>query len=150
MISKILVATDGSKTSQNAIKYAIGLAGQTNATIALLTVIDDSTVVAAQYVPSEFSSTQIVEPIAQYLRSAAEKYLKRAKGRCEKSGITCNWAIRNGHPVEEILREAKKLKADLIVIGSHGKGTLEYAVLGSVAYGVIHKNTKYPVLVIRK
>lgn len=150
MISKILVATDGSKMSQKAIKYTIGLAGQTNATITLLTVIDDSTVFAAQYVPSQFSSTQIVEPIAQHLRSAAEKYLKRAKGICEKSGITCNWAIRNGQPVEEILREAKKLKADLIVIGSHGKGTLEYAILGSVAYGVIHKNTKYPVLVIRK
>jgi nucleotide-binding universal stress UspA family protein len=52
--------------------------------------------------------------------------------------------------VEEILKEARKSRADLIVIGSHGRSAIKSAVLGSVTFGVIHKDTKFPVLVIRK
>jgi nucleotide-binding universal stress UspA family protein len=55
-----------------------------------------------------------------------------------------------GHPVEEIIKEAEKSKMDLIVIGSHGKSAIKAAVLGSVTFGVIHKETKIPVLVVRR
>jgi len=52
--------------------------------------------------------------------------------------------------VEEIVNEATKSKADLIVIGSHGKSALKAAVLGSVTYGVMHKDAKIPVLIVRR
>jgi nucleotide-binding universal stress UspA family protein len=58
--------------------------------------------------------------------------------------------IRTGHPVEEIIKEAEKSKVDLIVMGSHGTSALKAAVLGSITFGVIHKDTKFPVLVVRK
>ncbi|MEF9427589.1 MAG: universal stress protein, partial [Candidatus Mariimomonas ferrooxydans] len=58
--------------------------------------------------------------------------------------------IKSGHPVDEIVKEAEKLKADLIVMGSHGKSAVKAMVLGSVTYGVIHKDTKIPVLLVRK
>jgi nucleotide-binding universal stress UspA family protein len=51
---------------------------------------------------------------------------------------------------EEIVKEAAKLKADLIVVGSRGRSVLAAAVLDSVAYGVIHKDTKTPVLVVKR
>jgi len=57
--------------------------------------------------------------------------------------------ITSGHPVEVIVKEAERAKADLIIIGSHGKSALAAAVLGSVTYGVIHKDTKIPVLIVR-
>ncbi len=149
MISNILVATDGSKISQKAVKYSIELASQTGASITLLTVIDNSSLIS-QSMPAALSPSKVIEPIAHYLRRAAEKYIERATKVCVKSKVSCEGVIRQGHPVEEILREAKKSKADMIVLGSQGKSTLESAVLGSVTYGVIHNTTKYPVLVIRK
>jgi nucleotide-binding universal stress UspA family protein len=48
------------------------------------------------------------------------------------------------------VREAKRSKADLIVMGSHGRSALTAAVLGSVAYGVIHRDIKTPVLVVKR
>jgi nucleotide-binding universal stress UspA family protein len=55
-----------------------------------------------------------------------------------------------GHPVEEIVQEAYKSKADLIIMGSHGRSALAAAVLGSSAYGVMHHETKVPVLIVRR
>ncbi len=52
--------------------------------------------------------------------------------------------------MEEIVNEAIKTKADLIVMGSHGKSALRAAVLGSVTYGVMHKDTKIPVLIVKR
>jgi len=48
------------------------------------------------------------------------------------------------------VKEAEKSKAVLIVMGSHGRSALAAAFLGSVAYGVIHKDTKIPVLVVKR
>ena len=58
--------------------------------------------------------------------------------------------ITAGHPVEDIVKEASRAKANLIIMGSHGKSALAAAVLGSVTYGVIHKETKIPVLIVRR
>jgi nucleotide-binding universal stress UspA family protein len=58
--------------------------------------------------------------------------------------------IRKGHPVEEIVNEATKSKVDLIVMGSHGKSALRAAILGSVTYGVLHEETKIPILIVRR
>lgn len=148
MISKILVATDDSKIAKKAVKYSMDLAGQLKASITLLTVIDDTALIT-ESVPTELSHLQIMAPVEDYLRRAAERYLAKAETLCRKKRIKCRTVIRNGKTVDEIIKEAKKAKADVIVIGSHGKGTLKSAILGSVTYGVIHKNTKFPVLVIR-
>lgn len=149
MIKKILVATDGSESAQKAVKYSLGLAKQTGAAVVLLSVIDKEALVA-QYVPAGLSPTHLVQPIEQFIQSAAQAYLVKAEKECRKKRIRCSSVVRKGHPVEEILREAKKSKADILVVGCQGRGALESAVLGSVAYGLIHKNAKYPVLVVRK
>ena len=48
------------------------------------------------------------------------------------------------------MKEAEKSKVDLIVMGSHGQSALVAATLGSVTYGVMHKDTKIPVLVVKR
>jgi nucleotide-binding universal stress UspA family protein len=148
MIKKILVAVDGSDIALKAVKYSVDMAKQTGAALVLLSVIDDSALIA-QYVPAQISRVHIPQPIGQYMRANTEKIIEKAVKLCGKHKVKAHGVIRNGRPVDEILREARKSKADMIVIGSRGKGSIESAVLGSVTYGVIHKNTKYPVLVIR-
>jgi len=149
MISKILVTTDGSETARKSVKYAVELAKQTGATITLLSVIDNSALIAKS-IPAIASPTNIIEPVENYLSLAAEAYLKEAEKQCKKKGIKAKKIIRSGHSAEEIIKEAKRSKVDLIVMGSHGKSAIKTAVLGSVTFGVIHKDTKFPVLVIRK
>jgi nucleotide-binding universal stress UspA family protein len=149
MISNILVATDGSDTAWKAVKYAVGFAKQIRASIILLSVIDKSSLIV-QSIPAQAAPSQLIAPIEDYLTQAAEGYIKKAEKLCKKNGVKVNQVMRSGHPVEEIIKEAKKSKADIIVLGSHGKGTIESAVLGSITHGVIHKSAKFPVLVIRK
>lgn len=149
MITKILVATDGSETSQKSVKYAAELAKQTGATITLLSVTDKSLFIP-QSIPPVATPTNLVEPVEDYLKQAAEAHLEVAEELCKKSGIQSKKVIRSGHPVEEIIKEAEKSKVDLIVMGSHGRSALKAALLGSVTFGVIHKDTKIPVLVVRR
>jgi nucleotide-binding universal stress UspA family protein len=143
MISKILVPTDGSKTAKKATKYAVELAKQTGATIKLLSVIDRSFYAVQSVAP-------IIEPIGDYLTQAAESYLKDAERLCGENGIKSKKVIRSGHPVEEIVKEAGASKVNLIVMGSHGRSAIQAAVLGSVTFGVIHNDSKTPVLVVRR
>jgi nucleotide-binding universal stress UspA family protein len=149
MISKILVPSDGSKTAQRAAGYAVDLAKQLKASIIALSVIDKRSFIIAQTVPASETARHTIEPIEDYLREAAEGYAGEIKKLCDKSGVASKISIKMGHPVEEIVKEAKRSKANLIVMGSHGRSALSATVLGSVSYGVIHKDTSIPILIVR-
>jgi nucleotide-binding universal stress UspA family protein len=149
MISKILVPTDGSKAAQKAARYAVDLATQLKASIIVLSVIDKRSF-TGQTIPSRQTARHVMEPIEDYLREAAEGYTGEIRMLCDKNGVQSKTVITAGHPVEDILKEASKAKANLIIMGSHGKSALAVAMLGSVTYGVIHKETKIPVLIVRR
>ena len=148
MISKILIPTDGTKASKKALDYAIGLSKQTNASVTILGVVDKSDFVAQAF-PPDAATIHLGLPIEDYLVQIVEEYVVHAEKQCKKKGVKANTVVRSGHPVDEIAKEARRSKSDLIIIGSQGKGAIESAVLGSVTYGLLHKNTQYPVLVIR-
>jgi nucleotide-binding universal stress UspA family protein len=149
MISKILVPTDGSETARKSVEYAAELAKQIGADMTLLSVIDKSFLISKS-MPGLSTKTRLAQPIEDYLKEAAEAIVEQAKRMCRKKGIEVKQAIRYGHPVEEIIKEAKKTKSDLIVMGSHGRSALKASLLGSVTFGVIHKDTNIPVLVVRR
>ncbi len=149
MVSKILVPTDGSKAAQKAARYAVNLAKELKALIIVLSVIDQRLLINQAVLASETEMVAI-EPIENYLRKAAKKYVGEIKKLCEKNGVLSKTVIITGHPVEEIVKEAEKSKVDLIVIGSHGRSALAAAVLGSVAYGVIHNETKIPSMIVKR
>jgi len=147
-ISKILVPSDGSKTAQKAARYAVDMAKQLKASIIALSVIDQRSLIA-QTVSASNTARHTIEPIEDYLREAAEGYAGEIKKLCDKSGVASKISIKMGHPVEEIVKEAKRVKANLIVMGSHGRSALSATVLGSVSYGVIHNDKRIHVLVVR-
>lgn len=149
MISKILVPIDGSKVSKKAAKYAIELAKQAGASLTLLSVIDNRFIVG-QAVSTIASPTHLKESVEDYLKQSMQAFTDAIVKLCARNRVQCKSAIRTGHPVEEIMNEATRSKADLIVMGSHGKSALKAAVLGSVTYGVMHKDTKIPVLIVRR
>jgi nucleotide-binding universal stress UspA family protein len=149
MISKILVPSDGSKTAKKAAVYAVDLAKQLKASIIALSVIDMRSLIA-QTLPVAGTTIYAMEPIGDYLREAAEAYTGEIKKLCDKSGVASKISIKMGHPTEVIVKEAKRSKANLIVMGSHGRSALSATVLGSVSYGVIHNDTSIPILIVRR
>lgn len=148
MISKILLPSDGSKTAKKAAIYAIGLARQLKASIILLSVVDQRSLVA-KTVPSAKAPRHTIEPLGDYLKEAALRYTAEIKKLCGKDGVPVKILIKTGHPVTEIVKEARKSQADLIVMGSHGRSALSATLLGSVSYGVVHHVKNPPVLIVR-
>ncbi|MGE5808674.1 MAG: universal stress protein [Nitrospirota bacterium] len=148
-ISNVLVATDGSKVARKAVRYAADLARQLNASVTLLEVIDLVNLVAAGANPVMMPAKIMMET-RDLLRQAASDRLDLVMADFKKKGLRVQTAVRTGIATDEIIKEAKRRKADLIVLGSHGRSALKAAVLGSVAYGVIHRDTGIPVLVVRK
>lgn len=150
MISRILVATDGSETALKASRYAIELAKQLGASITILSVIDNRTFASSYPVPPEATAIDIAETVEDFLKEVARRDVARVQKLCEKKGVSYRSVTSSGHPAEEIIREAERLRCHLIILGSHGKGALASVFLGSVTYGVIHKETNIPVLVVRR
>jgi len=146
MISKILVSVDGSKASRMAAKYAVELAKQTGASLTLLSVIHNRFVVG-QVVSASASPTHLKESVEDYLKQSSQSSTDEIAKVCKPKRIQYEALIRTGHPVEEIVNVTTKSKSDLIVIGYHCKSALKAAMLGSVTYGVMHKETKIPVLI---
>ena len=148
MISRILVPTDGSKTAQRAAVYAVDLAKRLKADVIILNVMDQRSLIA-QTAPESKRARQKDVPIDDYLKEAALEYAGAVKKLCDKNGVTATISIKKGHPVSVIAKEAKRLKVNLIAMGSHGRSALSATVLGSVSYGVIHHDKSTPVLIVR-
>jgi nucleotide-binding universal stress UspA family protein len=148
MISKILVPIDGSQTATKAAAYAIDIAKHFKASIIILTVIEKHPLTGKE-VHSSNETKQVIEPIGYYLREAAQQFAADIKKLCDENNVTSAISIRTGNPVREIVKEAKRSGADLIVMGSHGKNALSAAILGSVSYGVIHHAKNIHVLIAR-
>ena len=149
MISTILVPTDGSQTANKAGAYAVGLAKQLHASIIVMSVMDKRLLVT-RTVSVGRSLPGVAESLDDYLREAAERYAGEIEKLCKNAGVQSKAVMTPGHPVEEIVKEAETSKVDLVVMGSHGQSALVAAALGSVTYGVIHKDTTIPILVVKR
>jgi nucleotide-binding universal stress UspA family protein len=139
---KILLAADGSDYTRHMLDYVAthqSWLGQGTE----LTVL---TVVPA--VPPRAAAVLAPEVLSGYYADAAESVLGPLRTVLKEKGITAALKHRVGHAAEEIGREATASNADLIVMGSHGHGTIGSMVMGSVATKVL-AGCKTPVLLIR-
>jgi nucleotide-binding universal stress UspA family protein len=140
MYDEILVPTDGSEGSAEAIEEAVELAATTGATVHGLFVID-----TRDY--SALSETQWLA-VEDELRAAGESALETVIDRAAAAGVDAETTIERGVPHEEILGYADEAGADLVVMGTHGRTGLGRFLIGSVAEKVI-RSADVPVLVIR-
>lgn len=86
------------------------------------------------------------QQVAQHLREDHQRLQAHAQSLRE-GGLDVTALLVQGPTIETILREASKLAADLIVLGSHGRGVLGRTLLGSVSEGILRK-TAIPVLIV--
>ena len=144
MYKRILVAIDGSSTSDLTLGEAIKLAKEQKAALRLVHVVDVAPALEPPY------------PFADYekaLREEGEKILATRATTAREAGIEADSKLiiieMFGERIyDAIEEEAKDWAADLIVVGTHGRRGFRHLMLGSVAEGVIRVATK-PVLLIR-
>ncbi|KAH9795150.1 Usp domain-containing protein [Citrus sinensis] len=87
--------------------------------------------------------------IQENQKKAALALLGRAKEICAKHGVVAETMTEMGDPKNVICEAAEKHKIQLLIVGSHSRGPIQRAFLGSVSNYCVH-NAKCPVLVVRK
>jgi nucleotide-binding universal stress UspA family protein len=150
MFRRILVPIDGSVTSRRGLDEAIVLAKDQSAKIFLLHVVDEHVVTtsfdAVIYVPANY-----VDGVLTALRNQGKRMLDRAVARIRKARVKVDPILVEtvaGGVADTILAQARKCKADLIVLGTHGRRGVSRLVLGSDAEGVVD-GSRVPVLLVR-
>ena len=147
MYQRILVATDGSALSKKAVKHAINLAASTDASLVALKVVP-------RYPVSFFdgSATLSVETVSEAEKkwvTDAESQLDAVVKEAQSAGVKAKTAVVKSDLIaESIISAARKHKADLVVMASHGRKGLKRILLGSEALAVL-THSEVPVLILR-
>jgi len=142
---QIVCAVDFSECSLVAAAQAIQLARQTAAHLTLLHVIETPPELSEDTLAADFN--------IDHIRAAAEaEALRRLRDLVpedSKRRGAVTTAVEEGEPARALLRTATDLRAGLIVMGVHGRGTVDLLVFGSTAFHVI-REALCPVLIVRK
>ena len=165
-VKKILYATDLSVNARYAFAYALSLADLYHAAIIIMHVLPEVPQLLDTNVIGYISLERWEEIKAQHFKEAKEALIGKKRehlavkealhhfsetvkeGQVGEGFITDDIIVERGNPVEEILKQAEERNCDLIVMGTHGHGTLADVMLGSTARRVIRRS-KIPVLVVR-
>jgi nucleotide-binding universal stress UspA family protein len=139
-MQKILVAHDGSKSSDKALKKAMEIAVNFNSSLTVLSVIPELYLTEL----ADVDRNKIFEALTKETTEAMERIRKSLSGK----SMDVKTLIRQGDPAEKILETAQKMKVDLIVTGSHGRHGTKKFLLGSVSAKIVDYS-KCPVLVVK-
>lgn len=147
MFKRILCATDGSKRSTPAVRTAAALAHGSGALLTLVHVTPDYR--TPYYPDGVMIDWPSEKDYKRDCKAAAEKVFAKDLATARKEGAEAELLHLFGDsPADEILAAAKKGKADLIVMASHGRKGFEALLLGSETQKVLAR-TAVPVLVVR-
>jgi nucleotide-binding universal stress UspA family protein len=147
MYKRILVATDGSKLSNMAVEHALGLADITGAEVVALKVVP-------RYPQTYFEggvalAAEEVKRIEKQWQDEALEVVNAIKAQGQKQAVKVKAAtVKSDLIAEAIIAAAKRHKADLIVMASHGRRGLKRLLLGSETQQVL-THSHIPVLVLR-
>ena len=142
MMKKIVIATDGSPSSQEAVSVGLELAAEQGAAVAFVHVLP-----ADDYVVSGRLGPVLTKPHHVDM-DESEVALREAADAAEAAGVSYTLERISGDTVDEIVAVADSADADLIVIGSRGRGPVTSTLLGSVSKGVLGESRR-PVLIVR-
>jgi len=140
---RILMATDFSPVSEAAVEEAARLARESGATLWILHVYQSPAVAAVPYMPADSYLESLVAA-----RTEAETRMQRLLSRDALRDLQVRAVVTKGLPGSQIVETAIREKADLIVMGTHGRRGVTRFLLGSVAAMVIAV-APCPVLTIR-
>lgn len=146
MYKKILVPVDGSHTSTRGLQEAVRLAKDQHAKVRLMHVVDELSVIQGVDVMGGGAGD-----ILDILEESGKKALRNAQALTDRNGVKAEVVMyRNmsGRVADFIVKEARKWRADLIVMGTHGRRGISHALLGSDAEAAV-RLSGVPVMLVR-
>lgn len=164
-VKKILYATDLSENARHAFAYAVSLANLYGAVITLLHVLEEIPKSLDKSVLGYISAERWEEIKKQHyeeakttltgkrrdhvpIREALGQFCQDVKSYPDGHDFdTDEILVTQGQPAKEIIKQAENRHCDLIVMGTHGHGFLEEAVMGNITQRVVRRS-KIPVLVV--
>lgn len=141
---RILVPVDGGATSMRGLGEALKLATENKAKLCLLHVVEEYAVIAA---PEMGAS---IAPLLDSMRAGGRKTLAAVARRAHAAGTRPECVLVEdfgGRVADAVVKQAKKWRADLIVMGTHGRRGVRRALLGSDAELVL-RYSPVPVLLV--
>ncbi len=149
---KLLVGIDLSGSTEKVVRQAEEIAKALSARVWLLHVAMPEP--ADYYIAGSGPDSVGIEVNTQSYRDALAKKFHREHqqvqeiaDRLRKQGLDTTALLVEGEEVEAVLNEASKLDADMIIVGSHGRGAMYQLLVGSVSEGILHK-AECPVLIV--
>ena len=131
-IRRVLHATDFAPTSRRALDAAISLAKLSHARLTILFVLAPVVLVPGQYIDG-----QTMAALQTRARELSGQQLASLAARARKAGVKTSVLLREGYTADQIVRACRSAKADLVVMGTHGRRGLPKFFLGSVAERVV-------------
>jgi nucleotide-binding universal stress UspA family protein len=144
MYRKILVPIDSSSTAALGLREAIRLAKNQNAALRVIHVVDRTAIIGVA------EAGMNPRPVLAKLARSGRAVLEAARRSAKKLGVEAEVVLReplSKRVADEVLSEAKKWRADLIVMGTHGRRGLRRLVLGSDAEQIV-RLAEVPVLLV--
>lgn len=153
-IKKVLYATDLSRNSAFAFRYAMKFAEAQNADIVILHVLEGISPNTRALLSLYLAESELMNVLNEKL-DVTEEIKSRLNTFCDleyRDAPSCNSRVAHievseGYPAEQILSKVDELNCDAIVMGTHGKGSFSHTFLGSVAQKVLRRVRK-PVFII--
>ena len=142
-LKKVLVPVDFSPCSRKALQYAVAFARQFRAHLTLLHVLPANYFIGSEFGPIDFPLPE------KELREGSERELAAVAAREVGTAAPVETVLRQGQPVQEIVRFASEADIDLILLSTHGRTGLKHVLMGSVAENVV-RYSPCPVLVVRE
>jgi nucleotide-binding universal stress UspA family protein len=134
LFTNILVALDGSPAGHAALERAVDMARTGAAKLHAVYVVETGLF-------SSIPADNTVEIMYNVLKREGESVLDKARTETAAHGITLSTHLKFGHAGSEILALAESSKADLIIVGSHGKSQTDRLLIGSVSTFIVTHST---------
>ncbi|XP_042496113.1 universal stress protein A-like protein isoform X1 [Macadamia integrifolia] len=156
---KVMVAIEESEFSHYALKWALEnfndcLSGSSLVIFTVQTIASVGHIYAASFGSARTygvlsTNPDMLKSVQENKRKFSLALLEKAKEICAKQGVTAETITEIGDPKVAICDAVEKLNIDILILGSHGRGILKRAFMGSVSNYCV-QNAKCPVLVIKK
>lgn len=152
-MKKILISLDYDQSAQNIADVGYALAKAMDAEVTLMHVISDPVIYSSPghvtivgFSDSMNTATAAVQDgSTESLKKAANQFLDKTKEHLADE--TIQTIVKDGECAESILKTAKEMQAEVIVLGSHGRKWIEQKIMGSVTENVLH-HSSIPLFII--
>jgi nucleotide-binding universal stress UspA family protein len=139
LVSKVLVAVDGSENSDRALDFALGFSEKYDAALTIINVTESS---AVAVVPTDIgaypgnSMMVVARDLRKFHEDILEKALARAKAA--KPNLAVTSLLKEGNAASEIATVSKEGNFDFVVVGHRGVGKVRELLIGSISEKVVH------------